>query len=307
MSSEDNGGCGCGCLTLIGLLVLAGMFPQITIVVVILVIIGVFLHFTDSNNAKTKRQRAEEAGFGRNPINDIDVTTAIMRLVGYVARGNDVITRQEINQAENIIQQLDPAHRSLFINAFNNGKAQNYDPERDISYIKYVAAGQMSFLQSVLSILVYIAIADGEIKKAERERINIVAYAFGFNSIDVDALIREMSPHNFKSYSYQSNSGSSSGSGYGYGYGYGYGSDSHHAGGRSYGYSSEYDEAMSLLGVTGSSTPDEITRQYKKLIRKYHPDLIKAKGLPENMREVYEQKTKEINEAYDIVKKHRGF
>lgn len=305
MSSEDNGGCGCGCLTLIGLLVLAGMFPQITIVVVILVIIGVFLHFTDSNNAKTKRQRAEEAAFGRNPINDIDVTTAIMRLVGYVARGNDVITRQEINQAENIIQQLDPAHRSLFINAFNNGKAQNYDPERDISYIKYVAAGQMSFLQSVLSILVYIAIADGEIKKAERERINIVAYAFGFNSIDVDALIREMSPHNFKSYSYQSNSGSTSGSGYSSGYGYG--SDSHHAGGRSYGYSSEYDEAMSLLGVTGSSTPDEITRQYKKLIRKYHPDLIKAKGLPENMREVYEQKTKEINEAYDIVKKHRGF
>ncbi len=299
MSSEDNGGCGCGCLTLIGLLVLASMFPQITVVVIVLIVIGAFLHFTDSNSAKTKRQRAEEEAFGKNPINDIDVTTAIMRLVGYVARGNDVITRQEINHAENIIRQLDPSHRSLLINAFNSGKAQNYTPDRDISYIKYVAAGQMSFLQSVLSIMVYIALADGEIKNAERERINIVAYAFGFNSIDVDALIREMSPHNFRNYSYRSDSGSRSGSGYG--------SGSHHAGGSSYGYSGEYDEAMSLLGVTDSSTPDEITRQYKKLIRKYHPDLIRAKGLPENMRKVYEQKTKEINEAYDIVKKHRGF
>lgn len=47
------------------------------------------------------------------------------------------------------------------------------------------------------------------------------------------------------------------------------------------------------LGVSKSATPEEITKAYRKLARKYHPDLNKTKEA--------EEKFKDISEAYDVL------
>lgn len=304
MSSEDDNnefGCGCGCGVVALLLFLICLFPNFFVIIFIAAVIWAVVYFSNNNYCRTKRQRSMGENFSSDgPVNDLDVTMAIMRLVGYVARANDVITQKEISHAEDIIQQLDPAHRTLFINAFNNGKSQMYLPDRDISYLTYVCGQRGNALQTVLSMLVYIALADGTINEKERDRVYKIGTAFGFSIRDIDDLIREMSPHNFGG-GYSGSRSNTGGSSYGSNGGYG-----NYGGSANYG-SSDYAEALSLLGATENDTPDDITKKYKRLIRKYHPDLIKAKGLPENMRSVYEQKTKEINEAYDIVKKYRGF
>ena len=51
-----------------------------------------------------------------------------------------------------------------------------------------------------------------------------------------------------------------------------------------------------VLGVTKNSTDDEIKKAYRKLARKYHPDLNRDNP------KVAEEKMKEINEAYDVLK-----
>jgi len=55
-----------------------------------------------------------------------------------------------------------------------------------------------------------------------------------------------------------------------------------------------YVDYYKLLGVQKSSTKEDIAKAYKKLARKYHPDLNKAKDA--------EKKFKEINEAYEVLK-----
>ncbi len=57
----------------------------------------------------------------------------------------------------------------------------------------------------------------------------------------------------------------------------------------------EYKDYYKLLGVTKSASKDDVAKAFKKLARKYHPDLNP------NDKDA-EAKFKEINEAYEVLK-----
>lgn len=51
-----------------------------------------------------------------------------------------------------------------------------------------------------------------------------------------------------------------------------------------------------ILEVNKNASPEIIEKAYKTLVKKYHPDLQKN-----NLKNIYEEKIKKINEAYDIL------
>ncbi|HEU4778038.1 MAG TPA: DnaJ domain-containing protein, partial [Telluria sp.] len=55
----------------------------------------------------------------------------------------------------------------------------------------------------------------------------------------------------------------------------------------------EYKDYYQTLGIKKDASPDDIKKAYRKLVRKYHPDLSKANDA--------DRKTKEINEAYAVL------
>jgi DnaJ like chaperone protein len=66
------------------------------------------------------------------------------------------------------------------------------------------------------------------------------------------------------------------------------------------------NDAYAALGITKDATPAEIKRAYRKLMSQNHPDKLASKGLPESMRPVAEERSREINSAYDMIKAARS-
>lgn len=71
-------------------------------------------------------------------------------------------------------------------------------------------------------------------------------------------------------------------------------------------YVSDVDKYYALLGCSRDDADDHIKRQYRKLVQEYHPDKIASKGLPEEFTKLAEEKFREIQQAYEAVKKERG-
>jgi DnaJ like chaperone protein len=65
------------------------------------------------------------------------------------------------------------------------------------------------------------------------------------------------------------------------------------------------DEAYKILGVSKSDDLETIKKRYRKLVREYHPDIIKSQNKDESYIEEATTKTQEINEAYKVIKEYK--
>jgi DnaJ like chaperone protein len=60
------------------------------------------------------------------------------------------------------------------------------------------------------------------------------------------------------------------------------------------------------LECNPSDSPETIKKHYRKLVTEYHPDKIASKGLPDEFMAFAHEKFREIQEAYEAIKKERG-
>jgi len=61
-------------------------------------------------------------------------------------------------------------------------------------------------------------------------------------------------------------------------------------------------DAYKLLGVSESDDMKTIKKAYRKLVREYHPDIIKSQGKSDEYMQEATAKTQEINQAYEMIK-----
>jgi DnaJ like chaperone protein len=65
------------------------------------------------------------------------------------------------------------------------------------------------------------------------------------------------------------------------------------------------NDAYKVLGVSKDDDMSVIKKAYRKLVRQYHPDIIKSQGKDEAYMQEATAKTQEINQAYEMIKETR--
>ena len=68
----------------------------------------------------------------------------------------------------------------------------------------------------------------------------------------------------------------------------------------------EENDPYEILGIARSASDDEIKAKYRALTRENHPDILMAKGVPQEFIDLANEKMAVINAAYDKIEKERG-
>ena len=272
---------------------------------------------------------------GTSTLNDREIhnlyLSGVFQLAGYIGRStsNDNPYRNAIVQ--DYIRQLatSPETAELCQTAFFAGFAKDYNPMNAVRLLnRYTSfSGQKPNIKYLMNFVVTIALCDGVISTIEDQRLNELCRLLKFPQKDLRRMIDEcrrmQSWKNFSTYNDE--------------FAYHGAFDSHWKEQQEHGWNQrqyeeqkkreeeekrrqeeerraamEADRMMSLadayqiLGVPASASDREIRKAFHKLIRKYHPDLVKARGLPEEMAHIYADKAQTINTAYETICKDRA-
>lgn len=204
----------------------------------------------------------------------------LFMLKGKLAKADGHISKAEIDQTEQIIQEMKMTaeRRQVAIDLFKKGSAADFDYKPQLERFMTVCGNTHHLKQMLLVYLIVLALADGHVDTAEESLLKNIAQQIGFNETAFRQLMEMVI------------------------------NQSHFAGakGGKARSASMIDDAYKALGITKNQTDQEIKRAYRKLMSQYHPDKLIGQGLPEDMIAVATEKAKEIQGAYDLIKEHRG-
>lgn len=203
-----------------------------------------------------------------------NTTFAVM---GHVAKASGQVTENDIRIATMLMDQmqLEGEARKEAQKAFNEGKASDFDVKACLKTFRIISMGRRELLQMFLEIQIQTALSDAELDPKEHAILLTIAQELGYSRSQLDELLKRwQAEFNF-----------------------------HRGGGGS---QTSISDAYDLLGLSESSSDQEVKRSYRKLMNEHHPDKLVAKGLPEEMMELAKRKAQDIQAAYDRVKTDRG-
>ncbi|WP_087020833.1 co-chaperone DjlA [Thaumasiovibrio subtropicus] len=226
--------------------------------------------------------QAKQAAFFRNAF-------AVM---GHMAKANGRVTEQEIRLATLFMDRmgLRGEARRQAQDAFREGKESDFPLDDVLDEVRQDCGGRSDLLQFFLELQIQSAYADGNLEQVEKALLYRIAEHLGYSHRQLDQRLRMQEA----AFRFQQG---------------GYHQHQSHGGGHYQAPPSrdQLADAYQLLGVEASATQQELKRAYRKQMNEHHPDKLVAKGLPPEMMEVAKQKAQEIQAAYDLIKKERGF
>lgn len=225
------------------------------------------------------RMRAYGSG-GMNPLQNALRQAVFLETVfismGKLAKADGHVSQDEIEHVEQFMTKLNMTaeHRQQAIAWFKQGADPAFDIKPTYQRFMSICGHTKNLKQVLLVYLIVMALADGHFHPAEEALLTDIAAYLGFDQATFKHMMDMVL------------------------------NQSHFGGQVST--AAALDDAYKALGVTKDNSDTEIKRAYRKLMSQYHPDKLMGQGVPEDMIAMATEQAKEIQLAYDLIKKNRN-
>ncbi len=198
--------------------------------------------------------------------------------MGHLAKADGIVSEQEIHAARQVMQQfgLGPPEMRLAMELFAAGKARDFPLESSLQRLHALIRGRTDLCRMFVQIQLQAALWGGALQgpgRAVLERICRVLEVSTLELVRMEATLRMQQPAGQ--------------------------TPAQHA-------AQKLESAYAVLGVDASTSDAEVKKAYRRLMNQNHPDKLVAKGLPESMMKIAEEKTRQVRSAYELLCEVRG-
>lgn len=204
---------------------------------------------------------------GRPALRDEEL---LFVLLGRLAKSDGRVADGHIQQARQEMARLDMAEpaRLRAIAAFNRGKSGKDRLGRYLQRIKQ----QPHAAEGTLRACWRMVWADGKAGRQERDLVLAWGQQLGLSRRQAQALSLEYEPRKTTAE----------------------------------GTTLTYAAALRLLGVEADTAGDKVKQAYRRLLSRHHPDKLVGNGASEAQVREATEKTRELHQAYALIRKRRG-
>ncbi|MFR0673523.1 TerB family tellurite resistance protein [Enterobacterales bacterium AW_CKDN230030176-1A_HGKHYDSX7] len=205
---------------------------------------------------------------GRSRLQDDEL---LFVLLGRLAKQDGRVSEGHIRQARDEMARLglDEPGRQRAIAAFNRGKAGK---DRLAHYLRHLSA-QAHAAEGAVRACWRMVWADGQAGARERELLLGWGQALGLSPAQVRALGRDYQPR-------ASTPAPVAGL--------------------------DYRAALQLLGVSETASAQQVKHAYRRLLSQHHPDKLAGRGATEAQVRQATERTRELHQAYALVKSRQA-
>lgn len=213
------------------------------------------------------------------------------QVMGHLTKAKGYVSESDIQVVSAFMDQirLDDATRERAQQAFRDGKASDYPLKKKLAELKTICFGSFDKLSMFIEAQVQVAFADGSLHPAEKKMLYTIAEGLG---VPTSALEQILAMYANPGHTQQHKSD--------YDYFYRYQSALQRD-------EITLEQAYTILNVKVGDSAISIKRAYRKLMNENHPDKLAGQNLSPEVIELANQKSQEIQAAYNLVKQARKF
>ena len=233
---------------------------------------------------------------------------SLFSALGHIAKSDGKVTQEDILIASSLMDEMSLTGdvRKEAQQAFRDGKQRDFAIVEMLQQFKEQCHARRDVLQIYLEILIQASCTHKKLSSAQYTVLEKVAKALGFRRVELDFLIitfeaeqrfrsgRSQTNHQ-RTHSSHSQQRQQRSQGQQY------------RSAQTYSVKAELDDAYKILGIKQDDTPALIKKAYRRQMSLHHPDKMASKGLPAQALELSKQKAQDIQSAYELIRKQKGF
>ena len=227
---------------------------------------------TSNNDKEAPKTSTGNRGSRKRYSTQNDISVALIVLTAAIMKADGKILKSELNYVKKfLLDTFGEKKAADLVELLRDVLKKDIDLRAVCNQIR--TNTDFSTRVNILDFLFGIAYADGYCSPEEDQTLNRIAHLLNIGDTYVYSIRSRHAGSQSDSYSYS-------------------------------GSTSTGKDPYAVLGIDKNATDDEVKKAYRRLAMKYHPDRVETMG--EEIKRNAEKQFKEINEAYEIIKRERN-